>query len=387
MKQICFVTSNRAEYGLLKHLMKYFFNEKKLKMQIIVTGSHLSKKHGLTVEEIVKDQFFINKKIKINLDIDSKHSSCKALGELIQKFSKSLTELNPDIIILLGDRFELLGLASAALIHSIPIAHIHGGEITEGAFDDSIRHAITKLSSIHFVSTEVYRKRIIQLGENPSKIFNVGGMGVDAINKVVLLDKKTLQKELGVSLMQKNILITYHPVTNISKEESNKEFLEIIKAVSKLKDTLQIFTMPNFDPGNIFIREKIKEYANNNHNVFFFESLGQIKYYTCLSLFDALIGNSSSGLLEAPSFNIATINIGNRQKGRLRSNSVIDVDANNKKIYKSILSIYSKSFKEKIKNNKNPYGNGNASKKIFSILKKIELKDLKKKPFFDVNFS
>lgn len=384
--KICFFTGTRAEYGLLKYLMKQISDSDDFVFQLIVTGSHLSKKHGYTVKEIIEDGFKIDSKIDINLNNDSDISICKSIGKLIPNISDAFSKLQPDLIFLLGDRYELMGACLSATIFRIPIAHIHGGEKTVGAFDDCIRHAITKLSHIHFVANDVYRKRVIQLGENQKYVFNVGGLGVDAIHKTKLLSKESLERILGLKFMKKNLIITYHPLTLADKEDSIKEITELLKALSLLEDTLQIFTMPNADPGNDFIFKVIKKYVKNNKFAYSFSSLGQLNYYSCLRQIDALVGNSSSGILEAPSFNIGTINIGDRQKGRLEAKSVISIEANAKLIKRSIDKLYSKEFSKILKNNLNPYGNGQSSKKIIQIIKNINFDNVLKKNFYDINF-
>ena len=384
--KICFFTGSRAEYGILKHLMQEIYASDEFIFQLIVTGSHLSEKFGYTVREIDDDGFKIDSKIDINLINDSDLSTCKSLGKLISKISDIFSEIKPDLVFLLGDRYELIGACLSATIFRIPIAHIHGGEKTEGAFDDGIRHAITKLSHIHFVANDIYRKRVIQLGENKKYVFNVGGLGVDAIKKTKLLRKESLEKSLGLKFMKKNLLITFHPVTLLDKKDSENEINQLLKSLSLLEETLQIFTMPNADPGNDYILRAINKYVKNNKFAFLFPSLGQLKYYSCLKQVDALIGNSSSGILEAPSFNIGSINIGDRQKGRLEAKSVISVEANSKLITKAIKKLYTKEFSEILKTNVNPYGNGDASKKIIKILKKINFKNILKKSFQDIGF-
>ena len=296
------------------------------------------------------------------------------------------SEIKPDLVFLLGDRYELIGAAISATIFRIPIAHIHGGEKTEGAFDESIRHSITKLSHIHFVANEIYRKRVIQLGEDQKYVFNVGGLGVDAIKKTKLLSKQSLEKSLGLKFMKKNLLITFHPVTLLEKKDSENEINQLLKSMSLLEETLQIFTMPNADPGNDYIFKAIETYVKNNKFAFLFSSLGQLKYYSCLKQVDALVGNSSSGILEAPSFNIGSINIGDRQKGRLKAKSVISVEADSELITKAIEQLYSKDFSEILKTNINPYGNGDTSKKIIKIIKTINFQDILKKSFHDIDF-
>ena len=384
--KVCFFTGTRAEYGILKHLMQEISGSDDFIFQLIVTGSHLSERYGYTVREIIDDGFKIDSKIDINLINDSDLSTCKSLGELISKISDVFSEIKPDLVFLLGDRYELIGAALSATIFRIPIAHIHGGEKTEGAFDESIRHSITKLSHIHFVANEIYRKRVIQLGEDQKYVFNVGGLGVDAIKKTKLLSKQSLEKSLGLKFMKKNLLITFHPVTLLDKKDSENEINQLLKSMSLLEETLQIFTMPNADPGNDYIFRAIEKYVKNNKFAFLFSSLGQLKYYSCLKQVDALVGNSSSGILEAPSFNIGSINIGDRQKGRLKAKSVISVEADSELITKAIEQLYSKEFSEILKTNINPYGNGDTSKKIIKIIKTINFQDILKKSFHDIDF-
>ena len=386
LRKICFVTGTRAEYGLLKFLMEEIKNSESFEMQLVVTGSHLSKKHGYTVDEIINDGFKINSFLDIKLSNDGNNDVCNSTARCIQLFSRTLDKLKPDLIIVLGDRYELLAVVTASMIHRVPIAHIHGGEVTEGAFDDGIRHSITKLSQLHFVASNEYKKRVIQLGENPDFVFNVGGLGVDAIKKIKLLSKKELEDSLKIKFWEKNLLITYHPLTIPIKENSKFEISQLLNGLSKFEDTLQIFTMPNADPGNKAIFKMINNYSDKRKNVYTFESLGQLRYLSCLAQVDAVVGNSSSGLLEVPSFKKATINIGDRQKGRLLANSVINCSNKTDEIENSIRKIYKKGFKDVLEKTKNPYGNGGASKQIKDILKTINFDDLKRKPFFDLNF-
>ena len=384
--KICFITSTRAEYGLIKSLMRAISIDKNFILQLIVTGTHLMKKYGLTINEIEKDGFQVDHKIDMEIIDDSNQSTCLSLSKLISELSKKIELLRPDTIVILGDRFELLGIAAAATIHRIPLTHLHGGEITEGAFDDSIRHAISKLSHIHFVANEEYKKRIMQLGENPKNIFNVGGLGVDAIMNLKLLSKNKLENKLNLKFLERNLLITYHPLTLGDLETSKNELKELIKSLSLLENTLQIFTMPNADPGNKVIFEIIEAYVKTNKNAFCFASLGQLNYLSCLAQVDGVIGNSSSGLSEAPTFKIATLNIGDRQKGRLMSESVINCVASSEAITKGLNKIYKSSFRKILENAKNPYGDGGASKKIIKILKNNNFKVLLRKKFFNVSF-
>ena len=385
-KKICFVTGTRAEYGLLRYLMKEIKSSKVFQLQLVVTGSHLSHRHGYTVNEIINDGFQIDASLDIELEKDDKDSVCVSLSKCIEKFSEALEDLRPELVVVLGDRYELLGAVAASMIHRVPIAHIHGGEITEGAFDDGIRHAITKLSQLHFVAAFEYKKRIIQLGENPNLVFEVGGLGVDAIKKISLLTRDQLEKSLDLKFRDRNFLITYHPLTIPLKEDSEFEIKQLIDGLSSFKDALQIFTMPNADPGNKEIFNLINDYAYRNDNVYTFESLGQLRYLSCLSQIDAVIGNSSSGLLEVPSFRKATINIGDRQKGRLCGKSVINCSNKSSDIEKSIKKVFTKAFQNCLKEASNPYGEGGASQKIVNILENTDFDSLKRKPFFDIKY-
>ncbi len=383
MKKICVITGTRAEYGLLYWLMKGVDNSKNLKLQIIATGMHLSTEFGLTYREIEKDGFTINKKIEMILSADTPSSITKSTGIGMIGFADAFHDLRPDTIVVLGDRYELLAASAAALFYRIPIAHIHGGETTSGAFDEAIRHSISKMAWWHFVASEEYKNRVIQLGEDPKRVFNVGGMGVDGIKKAKLLNKKTLEKKINFKFGKKNLLVTYHPVT-LEDEDLSEKFNDLLDSLEELDDTKIIFTLSNSDTYGRIINEKIKTFVDNNPNSTYFTSMGQINYLSALQYVDAVIGNSSSGLLEAPSFKIGTINIGERQKGRLRSKSVIDCDLKRDSIRDSIKILYEKNFQQQIKNSKNPYGEGNASDKIVRLLSKEPIPKNIKKDFYDL---
>lgn len=386
MRKICVVTGSRAEYGLLYWLMKAIEVDRGLELQLIVTGMHLSKEFGLTYKEIEKD-FKINKKIDMALTDDTSISISNSMGIAQNLFAKAYDKLKPDIILVLGDRYEIFSASISAMISRVPIAHIHGGEITEGSWDDSIRHCISKMSHLHFVATEKYKKRLIQLGEEPKRIFNFGGMGIENINKLELYNKNELEKLLNFKFNKKNLLITFHPVT-LENNTSTKHFLEILDALKKIKDTNFIFTKSNSDLNGRAINKLIDQFVKNNQKSSIkFISLGQLKYLSILQFVDAVVGNSSSGLIEAPSFKIGTVNIGDRQKGREKALSVIDCKPNKKDIKKSINKVYSKDFRELLKNVKNPYGKGSSSKKIIKILKSFKIDNILKKSFFDINFN
>lgn len=383
MKKICVVTGTRAEYGQLRLLIQGIEQSKHLKLCLIATGSHLSNKFGLTYKDIEADGLNINHKIKILSDSDTSESIAKSMGRLMIKLADVFKEEKPNLVLILGDRYEIFVAASSAMIARIPIAHIHGGEKTEGAIDDAIRHSITKMSHFHFVAHNEYRKRVIQLGEDPKKILTVGGLGVDCIKKIQFLDIQELQKSLSFTFGEKNLLVTFHPVT-LEKGSTRIQMKELLSALSELKKTHIIFTMPNADPENEVIISMLKEFVNQYKNSKLFSSLGQLRYLSTILHVDCVIGNSSSGLCEVPSFKKPTINIGNRQKGRIKAGSVIDCDPNRVEILKAIKKSYSDNFMKKLKYTKNPYGDGDASKKILKYLEMQEFIGSLNKSFIDI---
>lgn len=386
MTKLCVVTGTRAEYGLLYWLMKEIQADNELSLQIIVTGMHLSPEFGLTYKEVEKD-FHIDKKIEILLSSDTAVGISKSMGLAQISFAEAYAELNPDFIIVLGDRYEIFSAVSAAMIARIPVVHLHGGETTEGAFDEAIRHSITKMSYLHFTAAEPYRNRVIQLGEDPDRVFNVGGMGIENIKRLPLLNKKDFEQSINFTLAQKNLLVTFHPVT-LEHSSAHDQFDELLTALSMLKDTHIIFTKANSDTDGRIINQMIDDYViRHSSTSIVFSSLGQLRYLSALQFVDAVVGNSSSGLAEAPTFNIGTINIGDRQKGRLKAESVIDCLPTYQDISRAFEILYSENFQKRLANVKNPYGDGQASKSIIMILKKyLNSKDIKKK-FFDINFS
>ena len=384
-RKICIVTGSRADYGLLYWLMKEVETDKNLKLQLIVTGMHLSSKFGLTYKEIEKD-FKIDKKINISLFSDTSEGISRSMGIAQKSFSKAYNELKPDIVVVLGDRYEIFSAVSSAMISRIPIAHIHGGEATEGLIDEAIRHSISKMSHIHFTATKEYSKRVIQLGEVPNKVFNVGGAGIENIKRLKFLTKEEFEEKINFKLNIKNILVTFHPVT-LENKTSKKHFQEILNSLDELKDTNIIFTKANSDTDGKIINQMIDQYTKKNSNKSIgVASLGQLNYLSALQHIDFIVGNSSSGISEAPSFKIGTINIGDRQNGRIKAESVVDCLSNKKDIKRAIKRIYSAEFKNLLKNVKNPYGNGCASKKIIKVLKTVKLDNILKKTFFDMKF-
>jgi len=382
-RKICVVTGTRAEYGLLYWLMKEIEEDKDLELQLIVTGMHLSPEFGLTYKTIEKD-FKIDKKIEMLLSSDTSVGISKSMGLAQISFADAYEELQPDILVVLGDRYEIFSAVSSAMIARIPIAHLHGGETTEGAFDESIRHSITKMSHLHFTATQEYRNRVIQLGEQPDRVFNVGGLGIDNIKKLKLFSKEEFEESIDFKLNKKNIIVTFHPVT-LENFTAKERFQNLLDAIDKLQDTNIIFTKANSDTDGRIINSMIDEYVKNNSDkAVSFTSLGQLRYLSALQYIDAMVGNSSSGLAEAPSFNIGTINIGDRQKGRIMADSVIDCNSDIISIDDAFSKLYSLDFAKILKCSNNPYGDGGASEKIKEIIKDINLDRILKKSFFDI---
>lgn len=385
MRKVCVVTGTRAEYGLLYWLMKEIEADSDLELQIIVTGMHLSPEFGLTYKEIEKD-FTITKKIEMLLSSDTSVGISKSMGLAQISFAESFEELKPDILVVLGDRYEIFSAVSAAMIARIPIAHLHGGETTEGAFDESIRHGITKMSHLHFTAAEEYRRRVIQLGEYPERVFNVGGMGIENIKRLKFLSRDEFEQSIDFKLGEKNILVTFHPVT-LENSTAKEQFKELLDAVDKLQTTHIVFTKANSDTDGRIINQMIDEYvADNKNKSIAFTSLGQLRYLSALQFMDAVVGNSSSGLLEAPSFKIGTINIGERQQGRLKAQSIIDCLPTKESISHAFDILFSSEFKTQLKTVVNLYGDGIASQKIVNILKTVELANILKKSFYDIRY-
>ena len=384
-RKICIVTGSRAEYGLLYWLIKEVEADQDFELQLIVTGSHLSSEFGLTYKEIEKD-FKIEKKIDMHLSSDTSEGISKSMGIAQTSFSKAYNKLKPDIVVVLGDRYEVFSAVSSAMISRIPIAHLHGGEATEGVIDEAIRHSITKMSHLHFTAAKEYSKKVIQLGEEPNKVFNVGGAGIENIKRLKLLKKKDFEKSINFKLNIKNILVTYHSVT-LEDKTSKKSFQELLDTIDELKNTNIIFTKANSDMDGKVINQMIDQYTKKNlEKSISVTSLGQLNYLSALKYMDFIIGNSSSGLLEAPSFKIGTINIGDRQNGRLKAKSVVDCLPNKKNMKRAIKKIYSNKFQKILKDVQNPYDNGCASKKITKVLKKVKLDKILKKNFFNIKF-
>ncbi|OCH29628.1 UDP-N-acetyl-D-glucosamine 2-epimerase, UDP-hydrolysing [Aliivibrio fischeri] len=387
MRKICVVTATRAEYGLLKCLLEDIQDDSDLELQIISTGTHLSPEFGLTNQQILDDGFLVNKKVEILLSSDTPIGVSKSMGLAQISFAEAFDELKPDIVVVLGDRYELIPIVSSANIARIPVAHLSGGELTEGAIDELVRHAITKLSQLHFTAMEEYTQRVIQMGEQPVNVFTVGEVGLDNLHRMNLMSRDEFEASINCKLKEKNILFTYHPETTQSVKEIERDFVEILKGLNQLENTLIIFTKANADAGGRLINKMIDDYvAEHNDSSVAFMSLGQVRYLSALQYVDAVVGNSSSGIVEAPSFKLATINIGSRQKGRVRAESVLDIEVDAELLVASLNNIHTMEFKAILSQVVNPYGQGNSSYKVVEVLKQIDLDTLKIKHFYDVEF-
>lgn len=385
MRKICFVTGTRAEYGLLSRLMRLVQADANLQLQIIATNMHLSTKFGETYREIEDDGFKIDKKVPIidELEEDTPVSTLKAMAKGLERFAIAYSELKPDLIVILGDRYEMLSAATAALIFRIPIAHIYGGEVTEGAYDDAIRHSITKMSSLHFTSCEEYRKRVIQLGENPDRVFNVGSLGVENIKQIPLMSKEELEESFDFRFDNHTILVTYHPET-LGGDPKN-DIHNLLAAITEYPHLSVLFTMPNSDTGHKAIVHAIEEYVREHpERSKAFVSLGLRRYLSVLQYVKAVVGNSSSGIVEVPSFGIPTLNIGDRQKGRIASQSVVHCSTDKESISKGLVRILSNEHQALSANSTNPYEKERCAKSIYEIISSYDLANCINKSFYDL---
>ena len=383
MRKICVITGSRAEYGILRNLMAAIKADPDLQLQVIATNQHLSKQQGETYKEIESDGFTIDYKVYMADDKapDNANSTAKSISRGVSGFADAFDLLKPDLLLILGDRYEMLAVASTALIYKIPIAHLHGGEITEGAFDDAIRHAITKMSHLHFTSTEAYRKRVIQLGEQPGRVFNVGALGVENIMKTLFMPKEEIEQSLHFALTDKCFLCTYHPVT-LSTMSSEVQVMNLLAALDDYKDYHIIFTYSNSDTNSQIIIKRIQEYVDRDADrCMFIPSLGQRRYFSTLKYVTAVIGNSSSGIIEVPCFGIPTLNIGDRQKGRIAAESVINCGYSTEEINEGLVKVVAYGHKAI----DNPYHKKGTCPSILNIIKTYPLDNLIQKHFYDIN--
>jgi GDP/UDP-N,N'-diacetylbacillosamine 2-epimerase (hydrolysing) len=382
-RKICVITGTRAEYGLLRWVMQGIKDDSELTLQIIATGMHLSPEFGLTYREIEKDGFQIDRKVEMLTSSDTSVGIAKSMGLGMIGFADAVDDLKPDLIVVLGDRFEIFAAVSAALVACIPVAHLHGGETTEGAFDEALRHSITKMSHLHFVAAEQYRQRVIQLGEQPDQVLLVGGLGIDNIKRLQLLDRAELEASLDFKLGLKNLLITFHPVT-LETATAVDQMTELLAALGALPDTHLIFTLPNADTDGRALIQMVHQFVAQHPNARAFTSLGQLRYLSCIAHMDGVVGNSSSGLAEVPSFKKGTVNIGDRQRGRLQASSVINCQPTQLDIGAAVQQLYSPAFQAGLNEVRNPYGDGGASDAVLKVIKHCELGGLVKKVFYDL---
>lgn len=384
MRKIAVFTGTRAEYGLLYWILKGLQESQKTELQLFVGGMHLSRDFGNTVNKIESDGFVITERLEFLLSSDSPVGISKSIGLAIMAASEAIERQKPDLLVVLGDRFEALAIAQAALVSCVPIAHIHGGETTEGLIDEAVRHSITKMSHLHFASVEEYRQRIIQLGENPNCVFNFGAPGIDSIVQLELLDKQELSKQIEFDIDSPYFMITHHPVT-LDKDGAYESLKNLLTVLDEYEEHKLVITYPNADTHGRLLIEILDEYQHKHSDrVLLVKSLGQLRYLSLLKYCDAVIGNSSSGLIEAPTFNIPTVNIGIRQKGRLAGPSVLNADENKESIRGAILIAVSKEFREQISECINPYGSGDSSRKIVDTITSFPLQGIIYKSFYDL---
>lgn len=383
MRRIAVFTGTRAEYGLLYWIMRAIKDESALELQLIVSGMHLSPEYGGTWRQIEADGFRIDARVEMLLSSDSAVGIVKSMGLGTIGFADALDRLRPDILVVLGDRYEALAVAQAAMVMRIPIAHLHGGERTEGVIDESIRHSVTKMSQLHFTSAEAYRKRVIQLGEAPERVFNVGAPGLESIRRLDPMPLAALEESLGFALGEQPFLVTYHPVT-LAEEGGQEALGNLLRALNQFPDRRIVITYPNADAHNRALIEVLERFANGNDRVLLVRSLGQRRYLSLMRLAGAVIGNSSSGRIEAPGFGVPTVDIGPRQQGRLHPETVVHCGEAELSIVDAIRKCLSPEFRAQCARSLNPYGDGHVSEKIVTILKEVPLDGLLRKVFLDL---
>lgn len=385
MKKVCVVTGTRAEYGLLKPVIHKLFYSEQIELQLVATGMHLSPEFGLTYQEIERDGYTITSKIEMLLGSDTASGITKSMGVALIGFADYFEAYKPDMLLILGDRYEMLAVAVAATIARIPIAHIHGGETTEGAIDEAIRHSITKMSHLHFTATEEYRKRVIQLGEHPTRVFNVGALGVENVKNVSLMEKAELEENIRFTFSDKTLMVTYHPVT-LENMTSGEQFQTLLEVIDANKEVKVIFTKANADTDGKSINAMIDEFVGKNSDrCVAFTSLGQLRYLSALKYCCTVVGNSSSGIIEAPSFGIPTVNIGDRQRGRVCAKSVISCGNDRNAIEQALTIALSSDFRKEMMDVENPYEGSNTSEQIIDIISKELQKGIElKKTFYEV---
>lgn len=385
MKKICVVTTTRAEYGLLRNLIKNIDKDSDLQLQLVVTGSHLVSNFGFTVKEIEKDNINITEKVDILMAADSPEAISKTMGMALISFAQVFKEIEPDFLVVLGDRYELLPICLSAANFKIPIGHISGGETTEGAIDEGVRHSITKFSYLHFPSCETYRRRIIQLGENPARVYNLGDLGIENILTEELLSLEELEKALNYDLKKPYMAVTFHPTT-LGKAKPREEIHHILQAITSFPEINFIFTKANADEGGSEINQIVEEFVKTSKNAVVFDSLGATKYLSLIKHSKGVLGNSSSGIVEAPAFKVGTVNIGNRQKGRIKTKSIIDCRCEENEIKAAIEKVFSHGFQKDLSKVENPFRGDNTAENIKNIIKEYLMNDKidLKKEFYDL---
>lgn len=384
MRKICVVTGTRAEYGLLSRLMRLIDESADCRLQVIATNMHLLPEYGNTYQEIEQDGFYIDVKVPMTKTSDDSYGVVASMAEEMSGMNEAFRRLTPDLVVILGDRYEMLVVATVAMLQRIPIAHLYGGEITEGAVDDNIRHAITKMSSLHFTSTEEYRHRVIQLGENPNHVFYVGAIGVENVKSVMLMNKAELEASLDFILDENTVMATYHPVT-LGYRSSDDDIADFLNALDAFPKMRVLFTMPNSDQGGEIIKEAIINYCSKHSDrCKYFTSLGMKRYLSALQYVVAVIGNSSSGMAEVPSAHIPTLNIGDRQKGRTRGASVCDCDSDTVSIIEGLKTILTEDFRKQVRKATNPYEKENTAQNIFDVISRYPLDKLQQKSFYNL---
>ena len=386
MRRVCVVTGARAEYGLLRWVIEGIDKSKMLELRLVATGMHLSPEFGETIRDIEADGFKVDRKVEMLLSSDTKVGVTKSVGLGLIGFADAFHEIMPELIVLLGDRFEIMSAATAAVFAGVPIVHLHGGETTQGAFDEAIRHSITKMSHIHCVATDNYRHRVVQLGESPERVLTVGGLGLDNIQRLALLSRVELEAALEFQMLSRNLLITFHPET-LNTTASGLQVACLIEALGELEDTGLLFTMPNADTDGREIIRQITKFCSQNDHAKAFTSLGQLKYLSLMKHCDGVVGNSSSGLIEAPSFKKGTLNIGDRQLGREAAKSVIHCEPTYEAISSGLKKLWSSEFQDLLMHVENPYGNGGASELVVNALETTPLDGILKKKFYDIDFN
>ncbi|MCP4275856.1 MAG: UDP-N-acetylglucosamine 2-epimerase (hydrolyzing) [Gammaproteobacteria bacterium] len=383
-RKICVITGTRAEYGLLFWLMKEIDAADDLELHLVVTGMHLSPEFGLTYRQIEADGFTIARKVEMLLSSDSAVGITKSMGLAMIGFADAYAELAPDLVVVLGDRFEIFSAVSAATTARIPVAHLHGGETTEGAFDESFRHSITKMSHLHFVAAEEYRKRVVQLGEDPEMVYTVGAPGIDNIKRLNLLSREQLEEVIGFDLGRRALLVTFHPVT-LEHSTAQSQFKELLLALDLVDDVRVIFTKSNADPDGRAINKMIDAYVDAHPGTCIArDSLGQLNYLSAMQYVDGVVGNSSSGLIEAPSFRVGVVNIGDRQRGRVKADNVIDCAPDYAAVMAALQRLFSREFQDGLKQVVNPYGDGGTAERILDVIRSYPLDNILKKSFFDL---